>query len=329
MSLPASVTVTEVVLRDGLQDEPVTVATAGKLRLLDGLLEAGVRSVELGAFVRPDRVPQMADTEHMARAVLAADAAQTADTAQTARAAKSRAAEGVTFSALVLNRAGAERAIAAGLPEVRLVVSASEGHSRANSGRSAGDALAGLERAAGVLAAAASPPRITAGIATAFCCPYDGVTPPERIASIAVRLAAAGVRHISLADTLGAATPLQVRAGIATVRDAVPDCRIGLHLHDTHGMALACAWEALGLGVDWFDAALGGIGGCPFAPGAAGNVATEDLLGLLHGVGVDTGIDAGRLLDLIPLLRELVGHDLKSRQWLARTARDHVSQGTP
>lgn len=309
MSLPASVTVTEVVLRDGLQDEPVTVATAGKLRLLEGLLEAGVRSVELGAFVRPDRVPQMADTERVI--------------------AESRAPDGVTFSALVLNRAGAERAIAAAVPEVRLVVSAAEGHSRANSGRSTGDALAGLDRAAAVLAAAPSPPRVTAGIATAFCCPYDGVTPPERIASIAVRLAAAGIRHISLADTLGSATPLQVRAGIAAVRDAVPDCRIGLHLHDTHGMALACAWEALGLGVDWFDAALGGIGGCPFAPGAAGNVATEDLLGLLHGAGVDTGIDAGRLLDLIPLLRELVGHDLRSRQWLARTARDHAGQGAP
>lgn len=309
MGLPASVTVTEVVLRDGLQDEPVTVATAGKLRLLAGLLEAGVRSVELGAFVRADRVPQMADTDQLA--------------------AISRAPAGVTFSALVLNRAGAERAIAAGVPEVRLVVSASEGHSRANAGRSTCEALAALERAAAVLAAAPRPPVVTAGIATAFCCPYDGRTPPERLASIAARLAAAGIRHISLADTLGAATPVQVHAGITAVRQAVPDCRVGLHLHDTLGMALACAWEALGLGVDWFDASLGGIGGCPFAPGAAGNVATEDLLGLLHGAGVTTGVDTGRLLDLIPLLSELVGHGVTSRQWLARSARDRALPSLP
>ncbi|HSZ41402.1 MAG TPA: hydroxymethylglutaryl-CoA lyase [Trebonia sp.] len=316
MSLPASVTVTEVVLRDGLQDEPVTVDTDGKLRLLDGLLGAGLRSVELGAFVRPDRVPQMADTDELV--------------------ARSPAPAGVTFSALVLNRAGAERAIAAGVPEVRLVVSASDGHSRANAGRSTDEALAGLERSAAVLSAAPRPPVVSAGIATAFWCPYDGRTPPERLASIAVRLAAAGIRQISLADTIGAATPVDVREAMTAVREAVPDCRIGLHLHDTLGMALACAWEALGLGVDWFDAALGGIGGCPFAPGAAGNVATEDLLGLLHGAGVDTGVDLGRLLELIPLLRDLVGHDLASRRWLARSAqwaagpdRDGAVPGSP
>lgn len=313
MGLPASVTVTEVVLRDGLQDEPVIVSTTGKLRLLDGLLGAGLRSVELGAFVRPDRVPQMADTDQVAAQV----------------AARSWAPAGAAFSALVLNRAGAERAIAAGVPEVRLVVSASDGHSRANAGRPVSEALAALERAAAVLAAAPRPPSMSAGIATAFCCPYDGPTPPGRLASIAARLRVAGIRRISLADTLGAATPVQVRAGVTAVRQAVPDCRIGLHLHDTLGMAMACAWEALGLGVDWFDASLGGIGGCPFAPGAAGNVATEDLLGLLHGAGVTTGVDAGRLLDLIPLLSELVGHDVASRQWLARAARDRAMPSPP
>jgi hydroxymethylglutaryl-CoA lyase len=309
MGLPASVTVTEVVLRDGLQDEPVTVATAGKLRLLDGLLEAGLRSFELGAFVRTDLVPQMADTEQLVT--------------------RSRAPEGASFSALVLNRAGAERAVASGVPEVRLVVSASDGHSQANARRSTAEALAGLERSVDVLAAAPEPPVVTAGIATAFCCPYDGPTPPQRLASIAARLAAAGIRHISLADTIGTATPLQVRAGITTVREAAPDCRIGLHLHDTLGMGLACAWEALGLGIDWFDASLGGIGGCPFAPGATGNVATEDLLGLLHGAGVATGVDAGKLLDLIPLLTQLVGHDVASRQWLARSGRERAGRSAP
>ncbi|MGH9064182.1 MAG: hydroxymethylglutaryl-CoA lyase [Acidimicrobiales bacterium] len=301
MSLPDAVTITDVVLRDGLQDEPVTVATADKLRLLDGLLGAGLRSVEIGAFVRPDRVPQMADSDQLFSLAPRRD--------------------GVTYSGLVLNARGASRAVAAGVAEARLVVSASEGHSRANSGSGVAEVLDSLDEAAATLAAASPGTALVGGIATAFVCPYDGPTPPARVAAIARRLVAAGARWVSLADTLGAATPHQVRAGVRAVREALPDVPVGLHLHDTHGMALACAWEALQLGVDRFDAALGGIGGCPFAPGAAGNAATEDLLGLLHGVGIRTGIDLERLLDLVPLLSELVGHDVDSHQWRARACR--------
>lgn len=309
MGLPASVTLTEVALRDGLQDEPSALPTAGKLRVFDGLVGAGVRSVELGAFVRKDRVPQMADTDEMFALV--------------------GTRPGVTCSGLVMNVPGAKRALAANAAEVRLVVSASDGHSRANAGRSGAEALDELVDAAGVLVSSPRPPAIAAGIATAFVCPYDGPTPPHRLVGIARRLLHAGAQRLSLADTLGAATPVQVRAGIMALRDAFPDLELGLHLHDTCGMALACAWEALQLGVGWFDAALGGIGGCPFAPGAAGNVASEDLLGLLHGVGIRTGVDLDGMLDLVPLLGELVGHDLGSHRWHARNARRRAHRSVP
>ncbi|HZD66145.1 MAG TPA: hydroxymethylglutaryl-CoA lyase, partial [Acidimicrobiales bacterium] len=266
MTLPTAVTVTDVALRDGLQDEPRPLPTADKLALLEGLAGAGLRSIEAGAFVRADRVPQLADSEELfARATLPA---------------------GVTCSGLVMNVPGARRALAAGVPEVRVVVSASEGHSRANAGRGADEALEEVGRAVELLTAAHEGPAVDLGIATAFVCPYDGPTAPDRLARIAATLVGRGVRAVSLADTLGAATPLQVRAGVLALREAVPGTRVGLHLHDTYGMALAGVWEALGQGVDWFDAALGGIGGCPFAPGAAGNVATEDLVGLLQGVGI-------------------------------------------
>ncbi|MGH3412951.1 MAG: hydroxymethylglutaryl-CoA lyase [Marmoricola sp.] len=300
MPVPNTVGVTEVVLRDGLQDEDVIVPTEAKTALFEDLVRAGVRSIELGAFVRPDRVPTMADTDELF--------------------ARLRGRAGVTCSGLVMNLAGARRALAAGAAEVRLVVSASEGHSRANAGRGRDEALEEVVQASTALAGSADAPVISAGIATAFVCPYDGPTPPKRLADMATRLAGAGATSISLADTLGAADPLQVRAGISAVREALPGVQLGLHLHDTHGRALACAWEALQHGVDWFDSSLGGVGGCPFAPGAAGNVATEDLVAMLHAVGCETGIDLPRLLDVLPVLEQLLGHPLDSRQWRLRNS---------
>lgn len=288
MTRPAAVSITDVVLRDGLQDEPRTVSTKYKLALLDGLLNAGVRSIELGAFVRPDRVPQMADTDDLFRTA--------------------PRPPGISYAGLVLNQRGAERAVTAGLTQARLVVSASEGHSQANAGQAVSEALDDLRAAARILAGADPAPELVGCIATAFVCPFDGPTSPGRLAQIAARLAADGAGGIILADTLGAANPDQVRLGIRAVRDAAPGIPIGLHLHNTHGMALACVWEALQMGVDRFDSALGGIGGCPFAPGAAGNLATEDLLGLLNGAGIETGIDLARMLDLLPIVTQLLGH---------------------
>jgi hydroxymethylglutaryl-CoA lyase len=292
--IPDLVTVTEVVLRDGLQDETRIVPTEAKLRLLDGLIDAGVSSVELGAFVRPERVPQMADTEELF--------------------SKVTRLRGACYSALVFNRRGAERALVAGVDEVRLVVSASEGHSRANGGRPVGEALDALREAVELLRQADPALVVVGSIAMAFDCPFDGPTSPKRLAYVADALASMGITRLQLADTMGSATPLQIRAGVAITREVAPDLPLGFHLHDTLGMGLACVWEALSLGVDRFDAALGGIGGCPFAPGAAGNLATEDLVGLLDASGIDSGIQLGSLTDLLGPLAEMVGHGVNSHR---------------
>lgn len=294
MGIPAKVTVTEVALRDGLQNEDRLVSTAEKLRLFEALVAAGMTSVELGAFVRPDRVPQMADTEQLFAAAARPNS--------------------VVASALVLNARGAHRAIGARPDEVRLVVSAMEGHSQANSGRSVAATLEELEAAILVLSSSGARPTLVGCIATAFACPYDGPTPVARVAYVADRYASAGVDRLILADTIGSATPVQVLDGLAAAASAAPGLPLGLHLHNTYGMGLANAWTALQAGVDRFDTSLGGLGGCPFAPGATGNLATEDLVGMLHDVGVDTGIDLDDLLALLPSLTHLVGHPVDSHR---------------
>ncbi|MHB1612732.1 MAG: hydroxymethylglutaryl-CoA lyase [Actinomycetes bacterium] len=284
---------TDVTLRDGLQDEARTVPTASKVDLALGLLDAGFRSLEVGAFVRPDRVPQLADTAEVL--------------------ARLPRRDGTCLSVLAFTPGGARRALDAGADEIRLVVSASQAHSTANAGASIDVALRRLEDAARVVTAARHPPRLVGAIAAAFLCPVDGPTPTGTLAAIATRLRAAGVERLSLADTLGAAGPPAVAAGVRTVREAAPGVSIGLHLHDTYGRALANAWVGYEAGVVDFDAALGGLGGCPFMPGAAGNVAAEDLLGLMDSAGLTTGIDAGALLGLLPSLAALVGHPVGSR----------------
>jgi hydroxymethylglutaryl-CoA lyase len=284
------VLVTDVLLRDGLQSEPEALPVATRIDLARALIAAGVRSLEVGAFVAPARVPQMAGTEAVLRGL--------ADV------------RGVALHTLVLNLRGAERAVEAGARHVRLVVSASEGHSRANAGASSGAALERLEAAAVLLQREGVD--VEACIATAFVCPFDGPTPPKRVTAVARRLEAAGVGVVALADTLGDSSPGQVTATLTAVAEACPDLTFALHLHNTYGMASANAMVALDHGVRRFDAALGGLGGCPFAPGAAGNVATDDLVHLLHRQGFRTGIDPGRLVHARAAVREAVGHPLGS-----------------
>ncbi|MEU6572640.1 hydroxymethylglutaryl-CoA lyase [Streptomyces sp. NPDC046805] len=287
---PDRVTITEVVLRDGLQLEPVIVPTAEKIRLAHRLIDAGLTSLEVGAFVNPTRVPQMADTEEVLTALLPGSAAM--------------------LHTLVFNRTGAERAVAAGARDVRFVVSASEGHSKANAGAGVEQALDRIDEAAEILAGAGV--RTQATIATAFVCPFDGPTAPQQVARVATRLKAAGAAVIHLADTIGNANPSQVRETVASVRERHPDLELGLHLHDTYGMGLANAWAALSMGVAHFDASLGGIGGCPFAPGAAGNIGTDDLVHLLHREGISTGLDPETLAAVRDELAIAVGHPLSS-----------------
>jgi hydroxymethylglutaryl-CoA lyase len=288
--LPDSVIITEVVLRDGLQNEASVVRTADKARLAAGLVDAGLTSLEVGAFVNPARVPQMADTDELLR-TLGHDMP-------------------VQLHTLVFNTRGAERAIDVGARHVRFVVSASEGHSRSNTGVGVSESLDRIEQCAEVLDAAGV--RLEASIATAFVCPFDGDTPVQRVTQIAARLVRIGAQVIHLADTIGAANPGQVRRAVKAVQDQHPATPIGLHLHNTYGMAAANAWEAVQLGVQRFDASLGGLGGCPFAPGAAGNIATDDLVHLFHREGISTGVDGARLQELREELAGLVGHRLTS-----------------
>ncbi|GAA1228842.1 hydroxymethylglutaryl-CoA lyase [Prauserella halophila] len=286
----ADVLITETAMRDGLQNEPGIVPTATKVRLTRMLVAAGFTSLEIGAFVRPDRVPSMADTDELVTAL--------------------GAVPGVTLQALAFNSAGADRAVACGIDTVRITVSASDGHSRANAGADTARAMARLERCAGTLADSGI--RVEAAVATAFVCPFDGDTDPARVAHLAGSLRQLGAERIHLADTIGAAHPAQVCRTIGTVQDAHPELELGLHLHNTYGMALASAREGHRRGIRRFDAALGGIGGCPFAPGAAGNIATDDLVNLFHHDGIDTGVDPDALTAARAELRTAVGRELDS-----------------
>lgn len=283
------VLITEVVLRDGLQDEPITVPSHEKVRLARGLIDAGLRSLEVGSFVSPRRVPQMADTGPVLAALLDAPAA---------------------LHTLVFTERGARQAIDAGARSVRLVVSASDGHSVANAGVPTDAALDRLAGCAALLTAAGV--AVEASVATAFVCPFDGDTDPGRTADVAARLGALGARVVHLADTIGAARPGQLRTAVSAVREALPDVPLGLHLHNTYGRAAANAWEGLSLGIRRFDSALGGIGGCPFAPGASGNVATDDLVDFFHREGIATGIDVDKLAELRDQVGLAVGHRLDS-----------------
>ncbi|MFD4420580.1 hydroxymethylglutaryl-CoA lyase [Agromyces sp. NPDC058484] len=270
----SSVTITDVYLRDGLQDEDVVVPTELKVRIAGLLADAGVPAIEAASFVNPSKVPQMADAD-----------------ALLAGLADKGLLERAVVSGLAVNDRGIDRAIAAGTPVISIVTSASEAHSRANAGRSIDEALDSLESAVrhhpGV--------RFLAGVSTAFTCPFEGDIPTKRLAHVVDRFIAMGITDIGLADTLGTTPTERVLSALATVIDANQHADLSLHLHDAHGQALATALAAIQLGVTRFDAALAGYGGCPFAPGAHGNLATEHLVRTLHMAGHSTGIDEAAL----------------------------------
>ncbi|GAA0529147.1 (R)-citramalyl-CoA lyase [Saccharopolyspora subtropica] len=274
-----AVTITEVVLRDGLQDEPVVVAVADRVAIAEALVAAGLREIEAGSFVNPRRVPQMAGAEELFRQL---------PNPRTVR-----------YSALALNARGVEHAVAAGVKQVNLVTSASQGHSRANAGRGVEEALRDLEP----VVAAHPSVTFTAGISTAFVCPFDGEIAPEALLAVARRFAELGITRIGLADTLGTAEPEQVVRSLGVVRHELPDVDFSLHLHNAHGRALDTVDAAVELGVTRFDSAAGGYGGCPFAPGAHGNIATEELVAHLHARGVPTGVDEDALADAVTTVR--------------------------
>jgi len=285
------VTITDVALRDGLQNQPRTLPTATKLALLGRLLDAGVRSMEVGSFVHPRLVPTMADTEQVCRRL--------------------PRVPGTRFMVLVPNLKGARRALEVGARHVRVVLSATEGHSRSNTNRSVAEGLEETRRVRGLLLAAGDVD-VTAALATAFVCPFDGVVPLGHLRGVVGSLVEMGFEEVSLSDTLGKADPAQVERAVAAMRDAFPLTTFSLHLHNTYGMGLANVVAGLRQGVRAFDAALGGIGGCPFAPGAAGNIATEDVVFMLHAMDVDTGIEVNELAAAAGELRSALEGPLES-----------------
>jgi hydroxymethylglutaryl-CoA lyase len=294
--------VRDVSLRDGLQDE-TPIPTEAKLAVFDALAAAGVAEVELTSFVRPDRVPAMADAEAMAAATGGAGP--------------------VVRWGLVLNRRGAERAMAAGLRHLQFVFSVSEAHNEENAGRSVAASLAEL---AEIVALATPAGAVTeAVLATAFGCPFTGPVPAADVQRAAEVVLETGIVGIALADTIGTAVPTEVAAQVGAVRAIAGDVPVGVHLHDTRGLALANALTAVEAGAVRVDAAVGGLGGCPFAPGASGNLATEDLVHALEAMGIDTGIDLDQLIAASRLACELVGRRVESHVGVAGPR----FQGTP
>ncbi len=286
---PATVSIREVGPRDGLQNED-PVPTSDKIELLDALSETGVRRIEAVSFVHPKAIPQMADADEV-------------------WAAAKRNPD-VHYSALVPNSRGATRALAAGFREVEVVVSASDTHNRKNVNRSTDESLDDIAALITQLHDAGSTAEVI--IATSFGCPFEGDIDPGRVAGIVARVLADGADRIAFGDTTGMATPRRVIDVLDAVRAVAPDQDLLLHFHDTRGTGLANILTALDFGVTRFDASVGGLGGCPYAPGATGNVATEEVVHMLHDMGIDTGIDLDRLIEVAEMAQRIVGRQLDS-----------------
>lgn len=286
MTVSRAIKITDVVLRDGLQDQDVMVATDDKILVARALVAAGLRELEVAAFVAAQRVPQMSDGGQ----VLAALA--------------TGAFAGIRICTIALNGRGVSRARDSQLDELRLVVSAGAGHSKANAGRTADTALDEYTEALG---SAATHFETTGAVSTAFNDPFDGAVDPSEVVRIVGRFVDIGVSRVSLADTLGTAPTTQVLRTLEAVRAAFPELSLGLHLHDAHGQALDTVGAAIELGADQFDSALGGLGGCPFAPGAHGNLDTALLVEHCAAQGFHTGIDASGLQQALSVLRAALG----------------------
>jgi hydroxymethylglutaryl-CoA lyase len=288
--LPARISVREVGPRDGLQNEDPVPATA-KIALIDQLAKTGVSRIEAVSFVRAEAIPQMADADEVWAGV-------TKDPA-------------VRYSALAPNLRGARRALDAGFTEVEAVVSASDTHNRKNVNRSTAQSLD--EIAVIIDEAHRRGATCQVVVATAWGCPYEGDVPVDRVLAVAGRAVADGADAISCGDTTGMATPRRVRDLVGSFRSRHPDVPPNLHFHNTRGTGLANVLAALELGVDDFDASVGGLGGCPYAPGASGNIATEELVYMVEDMGVGTGIDLAAMIEAAGAAERIVGRELSSQ----------------
>ncbi|MDW7747533.1 hydroxymethylglutaryl-CoA lyase [Halomonas sp.] len=290
-TLPTHVQVTEVGPRDGLQNEPVLLPTADKARLVRALVAAGVRQFELTSFVSPRAVPALADAAELVSAV--------------------RDMPDVNFSALVPNLRGAERALDAGVDSVVLFVSASATHNAKNVNCRIEDSLAAFEQVARRLEGSGI--EVRGAIATAFGCPFEGEVDVRAVGRIARHFADLGATRLSLGDTTGMATPPLVTERVRHLHEVVPSLSPTLHFHNTRGIGLANVMQGLWLGVDRYESSIGGLGGCPFAPGASGNIASEDLVYLLDEMGIESGIDLEGLIEAGRLATRLMGRPLPAQ----------------
>jgi hydroxymethylglutaryl-CoA lyase len=288
--LPASISLREVGPRDGLQNE-APVSTEAKIELLDALSATGVQRIEAVSFVSPKAIPQMADANDVWAGI-----ARNAD---------------VRYSALVPNLRGAQRALEAGFRDIEVVVSASDTHNRKNINRSTDESLD--EIAELINLSHGMDAQVQVIVATAWGCPYEGDVPVERVVSVASRAVRDGADGIAFGDTTGMATPGRVTRLVGELRSAQPDVGLNLHFHNTRGTGLANVLAAMQLGVADFDASVGGLGGCPYAPGASGNVATEELIHMVEDMGVDTGIDLDAMIEAAATAERIVGRTLPSQ----------------
>jgi hydroxymethylglutaryl-CoA lyase len=304
--LPPDVTLYEVGPRDGLQNESRMVPTDDKVRLVDALSQTGLRAIEITSFVNPKWIPQLADGGEVSRRIARKP--------------------GVVYSALVPNRQGLDAAMTAGMKEIAVFMSASETHNRKNINKTIAQTLAAFEET--VPPALAAGLRVRAYVSTVYGCPYEGAVDPAKALELCRALRALGCYQVSLGDTIGVANPRQVRDVLSRVLAEIPAPEVAVHFHDTRGTALANILVSVEMGITTVDAALGGLGGCPYAPGASGNVATEDVVYMLEGMGVRTGIDLDKLVDCARLASTVVGHEVPSKYYRAAMgARSRASIG--
>jgi hydroxymethylglutaryl-CoA lyase len=289
--VPDQVSVYEVSPRDGLQNERATVPLRSKVRLIDALVAAGLRRIEITSFVSPKWIPQLADADEVAQ--------------------HTKPPEGVSFSALCPNAQGLDRARAAGMKEIAVFISASETHNRKNVNKTVAETLAAFEDTIGP--ARAQGMRVRAYLSTVWGCPFEGDVDPARAVTMAKELLAMGCYQVSLGDTIGVGTPRLTARILERMFAAIEPSRLAMHMHDTRGTALANVLVGLEMGIRDFDASVGGMGGCPYAPGAAGNLATEDLVYMLHGMGIGTGIDLDRLVEAGKVAESVVGRSLPGK----------------
>ncbi len=289
--VPDRVSVYEVSPRDGLQNESAPIPLDAKKRLLEALFASGLSRIELTSFVSPRWVPQLADADELCAEV--------------------KAPPGVTLSALCPNAKGFERAKAAGLAEIAVFMSASETHNKKNTNKSVEQSLTTFAEV--VPPALEAGMRVRAYVSTVWGCPYEGEVDPQKALGITQRLLELGCYQVSLGDTIGVGTPVQTRDIMKLFLSELPAKSLALHFHDTRGTALANALVGLDAGIRDFDASVAGLGGCPYAPGAAGNLATEDLVYMLHGMGIETGVDLEKLIEAGRVAENVLGRRLPGK----------------